>query len=224
MKRFETTTLAGLALLAGACLVLSAGSGCNKASAADGSSGDTNARGEVLFSNCVVCHGEDGLGTPNIEAPAIAGLGAWYVKRQLQKFQGGMRGKHPDDTAGMRMRALSKTMRSEGEMEAVAAYVESLPPQAHPKTVQGDPGRGAALFAPCEACHGANGSGAQGLNAPRLNKMNDWYLLKQLKHFKSGVRGAKDGDTTGAQMASMVDSLETEQDMKDVVAYITKLK
>jgi cytochrome c oxidase subunit 2 len=223
MKKFETVTMAGIALLIGASLLTIPSSGCKKADAADGSA-EANPQGEVLFSNCVACHGEDGLGKPDIEAPAIAGLGAWYVEGQLSKFQTGLRGKHPDDIAGLRMRPLSKTMRGEDEIKAVAAYVESLPPQTHPKTLQGDPGRGAALYAPCEACHGANGNGAQGLSAPRLNKMQDWYLLKQLKHFKSGVRGGAEGDTTGAQMASMVDSLENEQDMKDVVAYIMKLK
>lgn len=182
-------------------------------------------RGAVLYKNCEPCHGADAMGRPDIEAPAIAGLGAWYITAQVKKFQTGIRGAHADDFAGLRMRPMSKSLRTDEDIAAVAEYVSGLPATKPARTIMdANPGRGGQLYKPCEACHGANGAGSEALNAPRINANYDWYLLKQLEHFKSGVRGAKEGDATGAQMASMVESLPDEQAMKDVVAYIQKLK
>lgn len=181
--------------------------------------------GVKLYNNCKDCHGAAGLGMPEYGAPAIAGLQAWYVEAQVTKFQTGARGAHADDTEGMRMRALSKSLLTPEHVKAVADYVSKLEPAKQSKTVMdGDPGRGAALFKPCEACHGADGAGMDALNAPALRYSNDWYLLRQLQKFKSGVRGRGPGDMTGMQMAAMVASLPDEQAMKDVVAYIQKLK
>ena len=72
-------------------------------------------RGEHLFNNnCTPCHGTDGGGQANIAAPAIAGLDDWYVKAQLTKFRSGVRGTHPEDMPGMRMRPMSRTLEREG--------------------------------------------------------------------------------------------------------------
>ncbi len=183
------------------------------------------ASGGELFTNCQECHGEDGLGRPDVEAPAIAGLGSWYVEAQLRKFQTGLRGAHAEDIAGLRMRPLSQTVSTDEEIKAVAEYVASLPPRKHEKSIEGgDPGRGGQLYAPCAACHGADGAGSEALGAPRITHQYDWYTAKQLKHFKYGIRGAVEGDTTGASMAAMVGSLEDEQAIKDVTAYIQKLQ
>lgn len=181
--------------------------------------------GEKLYNNCRACHGDDGRGMPEYGAPAIAGLQAWYVEAQLNKFRNGQRGTHADDIEGMRMRPLSKSVLQPEQYKPVAEYVASLEPIKPPKTVMdGDPGRGAALFKPCEACHGADGAGMDALNAPALRYSQDWYLLRQLQKFKTGVRGRAEGDVTGMQMSAMVASLPDEQAMKDVVAYIQKLK
>lgn len=181
--------------------------------------------GEELYTNCEECHGEDGQGRPELETPAIAGLGAWYIRGQLQKFQTGMRGAHAEDISGLRMRPLSRTMGTPQEIAAVAEYVASLPPQKPAKTItDADPGRGGQLYKPCEACHGADGAGSEALSAPRLNMQYDWYIAKQLYNFKHGIRGSVEGDITGAQMTAMVDSLPDEQAIRDVTAYIQKLK
>jgi cytochrome c oxidase subunit 2 len=89
--------------------------------------------------------------------------------------------------------------------------------------VDGDIKRGRALYAPCVACHGPDALGNDATKAPALAGLNDWYLLGQLRHFKSGVRGASADDVTGAQMAPMMATLEDDQAMKDVVAYIQTL-
>ena len=55
------------------------------------------ARGEQLFALCGNCHGAEGAGNATFLAPGLAGLGEWYLVAQLEKFQAGIRGGHPDD-------------------------------------------------------------------------------------------------------------------------------
>ena len=62
--------------------------------------------GKELFAACASCHGDNGTGQANIAAPNIAGLPAWYVEAQLVKYRSGIRGAHPDDLEGLRMRPM----------------------------------------------------------------------------------------------------------------------
>ncbi len=181
-------------------------------------------RGEVLFQSCVACHGEEGEGNQEYGAPAIAGLDVEYVKTQLEHFRVGARGAHPDDREGLRMRPMVQTLRHEGDLESVAAYVASLPaPHPEPTVTGGDPTRGRAVFATCAECHGADGAGNPERDAPRLAGSSDWYLLAQLTKFREGVRGTDERDTTGSTMRPMAMSIADEQSMRDVVAYIATL-
>jgi cytochrome c553 len=184
---------------------------------------DENPRGRKLFQYCTQCHGDAGEGNPLSLAPGIGGLPAWYVESQLKKFRTGARGAHPDDVAGLRMRPMSRIIPSDQDVTAVAAHVASLPTPSQPRTVQGDPVRGQALYTPCAACHGADASGNPALFGPPLKHENDWYLLTQLHKFKAGIRGTNPADTTGALMRPMAMTLTDEQAMKDVVAYIMTL-
>lgn len=180
--------------------------------------------GNELYAACVSCHGADGTGTPSIQAPAIAGLPAWYVEAQLVKFRTGARGAHPDDLEGLRMRPMSRQMMDDGEVKAVSAYVATLTPKKAPASLQGgDAAAGASAFAACVACHGANGLGNEALKAPPIAGQHDWYLLAQLKKFKGGIRGTNPKDVTGGQMRPMALTLADEQAMKNVVAHISTL-
>jgi cytochrome c553 len=181
-------------------------------------------RGEKLFTLCNQCHGASGEGSQLALAPAIAGLPQWYAKAQLQKFRAAHRGGHFDDIAGMRMRPMALSLASDADVEAVAAYVASLPPVTPEPTLDGgDPARGQTLYAPCAACHAPDGSGMEVVQGPPLKHANDWYMLTQLANFRAGVRGTKPGDTTGALMRPMSLTLADEQAMRDVIAYITTL-
>jgi cytochrome c oxidase subunit 2 len=183
------------------------------------------ARGEVLYELCSQCHQVDGGGKASIEAPAIAGMDAWYVESQLEKFKTGLRGAHPDDISGMRMRPMSMTLKSDDDIVAVAAFVASMPPvDPGPTLAGGDPERGKTLYGPCTACHGQIGQGNPQLNGPALNRSHDWYQVAQLKKFKAGIRGSKPQDQTGAMMAAMAGTLADEQAMIDVVAYIMTMQ
>lgn len=195
------------------------------AAAAPGSAraGDVE-RGEHLYQLCSQCHGERGEGNALALAPAIAGLPEWYVTRQLQGFRAGHRGQHFDDISGMRMRPMALTLKSEEDVEAAAAYVASLPVVPQEPTLEGgDAARGQALYGVCIACHGPDGAGNEALGSPPITQMNDWYMLTQLQHFKSGVRGTKPGDVNGSLMRPMAMTLADDQAMKDVIAYIVKL-
>ena len=180
--------------------------------------------GAEIFHLCVQCHGKDGGGNPETLAPAIAGMDEWYVKAQLQKFRSGARGTHPSDVAGMRMRPMSLSLHTDEQVAAVAAYVASLARVAAKPTLEGgDPTRGQALYAPCAACHGPDAAGIQPLNGAPLRASSDWYLLKQIHNFRTGVRGTNPLDTTGALMRPMSMTLADDQAILDVIAYIATL-
>jgi len=181
-------------------------------------------RGRMWFRLCAACHGDRGEGRLDLAAPAIAGLPEWYVLAQLTKFRDGTRGTHPQDVAGLRMRPMARSLPTDEDLGAVAAYVAALPVQPPPPTITGDIANGERQYVVCQACHGPDGRGNQPLMAPPLVKTNDWYLLTQLQNFKRGVRGADPArDTAGSMMAPMAAALD-EQTMRDVIAYIQTLR
>jgi cytochrome c553 len=186
---------------------------------------EATASGEEIFELCTSCHGTQGQGNPKFNAPAIAGLPKWYLEAQLHKFRTGVRGTHPNDITGMQMRPMAISFHNDQDVQAVAGYVANLPRPSGAATAEGgDATKGSALYAPCTACHGADGAGNEQLKAPPLKHASDWYLIAQLKKFKAGERGANPGDLEGAQMRPMAATLTDEQAIKDVVAHIMTLK
>jgi len=184
---------------------------------------ETSASGEELFQLCANCHGPDGGGDQLFLAPAIAGTEQWYIEAQLRKFRSGVRGNHPDDVGGMRMRPMSLALPQDDDVTEVARYVASMPRvQPAPTLTGGDATRGATVYAPCIACHGIKGEGNQALNAPSQIGQSDWYQLKQIQNFKAGTRAGSPLDTTGMLMRPMALTL-SEQDALDVVAYMQTL-
>ncbi len=180
-------------------------------------------RGAELYETCAPCHGPAAAGNPEIAAPAIAGLPQWYIEEQLRGFQAGYRGKHAGDLPGIRMRPMAVSLTREGDIESVAEYVAAQSPVFPASTLHGNAGAGAASYDVCVACHGTDGLGNQDLHAPPIVQLDDWYLLNQLRNFKSGARGAAPGDTWGTTMR--VNSLVlTDQAMQDVIAYVQTLR
>jgi cytochrome c oxidase subunit 2 len=185
---------------------------------------DQLAYGQYLFdNNCAQCHQADGNGNPDIAAPGIAGLPAWYVERQLGKFKSGLRAYHEDDAAGLRMRPMARTLFEEDDIPALGAFVAQMPRTLPARTLEGDPERGRSLYGTCAACHGADGSGNESMSAPPIRQLDDWYLVTQLHNFKGGLRGGLREDTTGGQMAPMARTLADDQAVLDVVAHIQTL-
>ncbi len=184
-----------------------------------------NGRGEALFNLCTQCHGSAGEGKHNIEAPAIAGLPTWYVTTQLNNFRSGARATHFDDIQGMRMRPMAMSLTGEGDVEAVAAYVGSLPVTYPVATLEGgDAAKGQSAYMLCGSCHGMDGNGSEPQGGPPLAGQSDWYILSQLEKYKAGIRGRDPRDAFGMMMQPMSLTLADEQAMKDVIAHIMTLK
>lgn len=181
-------------------------------------------RGEDLFRLCTQCHGPDASGTPMALAPAIAGMPNWYILNELAAFRAGQRGNHPGDVGGMRMKPMSRSLRTEQDVKDVAAYVSQLPQTEPMRLVDGDAEKGKATYsAVCVSCHQADGSGNKDLNFPPLLHTSDWYLKTQLLNYKAGVRGSDPTNTNGIVMRSMSQTLVDDQAIDDVVAYIMTL-
>lgn len=86
-----------------------------------------------------------------------------------------------------------------------------------------DPKAGEALYGACAACHGQKAEGIVAMQTPALAGQSAAYLARQLHNFRSGVRGAADGDTLGAQMAPMAKVLADDAAVENVAAYIASL-
>ena len=84
--------------------------------------------------------------------------------------------------------------------------------------------RAVGLEAAFDTVHGARGEGAKTLDAPRLSKQYDWYLVSQLNNFKADIRGTHQNDIYGAQMRIMAQMLETDEQVRNVAAYIATLE
>lgn len=218
------TTLATAALCLGASAGLSSLAVANDAAVASESAPDL-ARGEQLFKFCTQCHGSDGGGNRINLAPAIAGMPVWYVEGQLVKFKSGLRGLNAHDVGGLRMYPMSLWLRTDADQKAVAAYVASLPPvppSPEPEYV-GNAAQGQGFYAVCSACHGADGKGNQGMGAPPLVGLSDWYLYSAIQKYKTGVRGSIPGDALGPVMIGMVATLPSDDAIRDVIAHIQAL-
>ena len=184
--------------------------------------GGADASDDVDYSFCTVCHGTHGNGNPAINAPKIAGIEPWYLKRQLEHFRAGLRGTHAADIPGAEMQPVAQQL-DDMAVQKVAAYIATFQPDPPAATVAGDTKRGRSLYAGCAACHGAHGEGNPTLQAPALAGQSDWYLVTQLARFRAGERGFSAEDATGTQMRAAAGVLPDEVAMRDVVAYINVL-
>jgi cytochrome c oxidase subunit 2 len=180
------------------------------------------AAGQASYAVCTACHGAQGEGNPQLNAPKLSGQAGWYLARQLQDFKLGIRGSD-SDPIGKQMAAFAATLPDDTAIKNVVAYINSLP-DAHPEgTVSGDPSKGREHYETCAYCHGSGGQGVWSTNAPRLAHMSDWYMKRQLQNFQQGVRGSHPQDFSGAQMAAMARTLADEQAINDVLKHIDSL-
>lgn len=171
---------------------------------------------------CMTCHGTYGQGNQAVGGPSLAGLEPWYLEHQLRLFRDGLRGTQPDYIPGYEMRRSVEALDDE-QISSLIQYITNWKPASPTATLEGDAENGRRLYTTCAVCHGINGEGNQTLGAPGLTGRNDWYMLRQLKLFKSGYRGSQPEDTAGRQMRSMMQSLGSEQDMVDVLTYVNTL-
>ncbi len=181
-------------------------------------------KGKTLYTICVACHGADGAGNQALNAPRIAGQSDWYLTRQLNGFKAGYRGSNPEDLYGQQMRPMSMTLADDQSVADVVAYIRTLKGAVAPAALSGDAEAGKGSYATCVACHGPDAQGNKALNAPNLAGLQDWYLARQLKNFKKGIRGAHAEDTFGQQMRPMSMTLADDNTINNVVAHILSLR
>tara|TARA_R110002073_G_scaffold142520_1_gene294395 strand:+ start:205 stop:855 length:651 start_codon:yes stop_codon:yes gene_type:complete len=88
--------------------------------------GDLKNGNNYYHASCGACHGGEAQGNPGLNAPVLVILDAGYLKSQMQNFQQGVRGTHPDDKYGKQMKMMSSSLPSDKDLDDVIAYIQSL--------------------------------------------------------------------------------------------------
>jgi cytochrome c553 len=194
---------------------------------ASSSTAGTNVKAAVsepLYAPCASCHGSEGEGNQKLGAPRLAGQHAWYIERQLRNWRDGIRGTHSEDLYGIQMRPMAMTLVKDSDLEKVVSFIGTLRGEPSKSILQGDGDSGKTSYATCVACHGLEGEGNKILNAPKIAGLQDWYIARQLKSFKKGVRGSHEKDVYGMQMRPMAMALADDDTINNVALYVSTFK
>lgn len=184
-------------------------------SVADENLSSQAAAGKALFSvTCSSCHGLQAEGTA--DGPSLIGVGAAAVDFQMGT------GRMPMAAPGPQA-PVKDTKYTETEIANIAAYVASLAPgPSIPEEKQYSPAgltdeeiaRGGELFRTnCSACHNYEGGGGalpKGKYAPTLVGVSGKHIYEALR-------------TGPGQMPVFSKEVMTDQDTREIVAYLTKL-
>ncbi|RXF70908.1 cytochrome-c oxidase, cbb3-type subunit III [Hansschlegelia zhihuaiae] len=152
--------------------------------------------GRPLFGdNCAVCHGTDakgGPGFPNL----TSGSWLWGGKPEdvARTLQVGINAAHPDTRASQMLAFGRDGMLSREDVDAVAAYVQSL----SDRSVSSGPdaasaAAGAKVFASkCVACHGPAAKGSTSIGAPDLTDAF-WIYGGDRSSIRASIWGGRQG-------------------------------
>ncbi|MDO0932512.1 c-type cytochrome [Streptomyces sp. DG2A-72] len=182
---------------------------------ADKAQADTTAQslaideGKKLFAvGCASCHGTGGQGTS--DGPSLVGVGAAAVD-----FQVGT-GRMPAQQPGAQV-PKKKVVYSQAEIDQLAAFISSLgagpsvPTERQYSPDDADIAKGGELFRTnCTQCHNFTGKGGaltHGKFAPDLEGVDPKHIYEAMQ--------------TGPQnMPSFPDTILSEQNKKDIIAYL----
>ncbi|GGK56756.1 cytochrome bc1 complex diheme cytochrome c subunit [Streptomyces flaveus] len=168
--------------------------------------------GQKLYAvGCASCHGTGGKGTT--DGPSLVGVGAAAVD-----FQVGT-GRMPAQQPGAQV-PKKKNIYSQAEIDQLAAYIASLgagptvPTENQYSPEGADIAEGGELFRTnCAQCHNFTGKGGaltNGKYAPTLEDVDPKHLYEAME--------------TGPQnMPSFPDTTLTEQNKKDIIAYLDEV-
>ncbi|MFD8520451.1 c-type cytochrome [Streptomyces capillispiralis] len=182
----------------------------DKAQADETAQSLTIEEGKKLYSvGCASCHGTGGQGTS--DGPSLVGVGAAAVDFQVST------GRMPAATSQSAQVPRKKNIYSQAEIDQLAAYIASLGagpaiPTAEQYGPEGaDIAKGGELFRNnCAQCHNFTGKGGaltHGKYAPTLEDVAPKHIYEAM--------------LTGPQnMPSFPDSTLSEQNKKDVIAYL----
>jgi cytochrome c oxidase subunit 2 len=88
-------------------------------------SGDA-AAGKTAYLVCSACHGPAAEGNEQMGGPRLAGQNDWYLVRQINNYNKGLRGYDSKDIFGNQMKPMAATVNSEEAANNVVAYINSL--------------------------------------------------------------------------------------------------
>ncbi len=80
-----------------------------------------------------------------------------------------------------------------------------------------------ARWTQCSPCHGDDGHGKISQAAPPIAGLPAWYVESQLMKYRGEIRGSHYDDLPGLRMKPMAMSLPTDQDVKNMAAYVETL-
>ncbi len=182
--------------------------------------GDPAKAQQLVTTVCAACHGADGNSTAS-DKPKLAGQGQAYLYKQLSDFKSGKR-----QNAIMQGIVASSNLTPD-DMQNLAAYFASQTPKpgvAKDKALAeagrkvfkgGDPGSGVPA---CASCHGPTGAGIPA-EFPRLAGQHALYVYTELNNFRMGLR-----TNDGGKMMETIATRMSDQEMKEVAAYVSGLQ
>jgi cytochrome c553 len=140
------------------------------------------------------------------------------MKDMVKRFRDGSRGTHPDDVQGLLMAAAVKDLPEADLMQAVEWFAGQHRPELK-ITVKGDVEKGKEIYqTTCYGCHEST-MGKFFSRSPDLYKLEDWYVLSQLRSFHKSWRGSETEDNHGASMLTVIKDMNDQQFI-DVTAYL----
>jgi ubiquinol-cytochrome c reductase cytochrome c subunit len=174
--------------------------------------GASAARGQQIYeTSCITCHGRGAQGVPG-RGPSLIGVGPAAVE-----FQVGT-GRMPATGQGAQEDAKTPTIKDPQSIQDLAAYIDALgggPAIPSGNLDDGDVAAGGELFRiNCSSCHGFGGGGgalSSGKYAPPVSGATDRQIYAAM--------------LTGPQnMPVFGDNQLTEQDKKNIIAYLMNLR
>ncbi len=163
---------------------------------------------------CKVCHSTKEMQ----RGPLLEGLEVWYLEESLLNFKNGIRGANPEDKNGQLMHAAVKDLPEEDILDAVRWFAGQPRPEIK-AFLKADIKSGEKIYKEsCYGCH-EHTMGKLFSRSPDLYKLEDWYLISQLRGFKSKIRGGHPDDEHGIKMQAAVQPFSHQQ-LKDVAAYL----
>ena len=157
------------------------------------------------WDRCAECHGLDGAGN-RIKFPRLAGQEPHYIMKQLQDFRHGRR---TNDGGQMQRTATEVT---EEEIPRVAKYFAAQTPPWPKRTIETEIDlarartlaiKGADGLDACLSCHSEAQIGLldKPIVAPRVAGQRDFYIAKQLREYRDGLRSKNDPDQMMTKIA-----------------------
>ena len=134
-----------------------------------------------------------------------------------------MRGAHPRDVQGNQMAPMARLLSTENKIDDVVAFIASIEPKKPADGGKGDALKGQSHYVVCKCAQGDAADGIEQQNGPWMAGQHAWYLEKQLRNFRNGLRGYHATDAEGKLMVPQAQLLEDDQAIIDVVTYITSL-